>query len=860
MQQQQQQQQQGWHGRLSGGGLGVQWAGRSGPRRDGMPRPLLRVLLKGMSGTWIMHMPSPASSSSVAPASEPHAQPLQCPQVAPTQPGEKCVEVQAEGVSVLMETYPQGGIPARRLRLNVHTFEVRECHPHPFATDSSLLHLIPHPLNGSPTRYTHQPPSHLSHRSSSSTSKGRAPPDFTAAPGLNPIRHSSATTAHLPGLHAAKTSSNLPSAANRALMGHRVGGALAAAAAGLLPGYRGGSTTRKRRSQGVKVLSYRAYKGRQRDSRACMLSLLLDWVRPSPRSHPETEELRLQVSLLPIHLHLDQDLLQSFRGLAAAAADPPTRAALHLLSALQLEAQGGESAPVLPFFQHVEISAARLTIDYRPRRIDVAALRDGSIMELVNLVPLGGLSLSLCPLRLAGMEGWDGLGARVAKEWCSHVARTQAHKFLTGLAPVHAVLSAGEAVTATLMAAPSSSLGRQLARGAAAVAAGASRSAVPMMAGLRAWRESAAAAQMRESVSHVARSVVQEALARGSSVAAAAAAGGVGGAAAPQWPMLAGASSAPPLAQSAADVMGQVSDTFGTTRPGQAADAEQRKDGIVGNSSTSSSRDAHGVNPFGGSKPLQAGISTVGRKSKSLLPKMWRKASASVVRKSFGQPLSPSSSSPSPGTFSPAHARQPMCPAGSEEEVPAQQPSNRSGSRSPVCEGGNHAGQAGRIGAACVVASGGRTLEPLPHWTHPAAFPQQQSCSQDAAVVLLDEWELLEGRASEAGATPPQQQLEDQVQERTMEHNGRVETLQHSSVESSASMEDRGAKVGGGGTAHLSGVEGCFPWTLSSVGEGQTAVKSCSRGSSSSSSSSSSTSGACDVCVDALDLPDLDDL
>eukprot|EP00983_Pelagomonas_calceolata_P070653 1150870-Pelagomonas_calceolata.AAC.3 len=39
----------------------------------------------------------------------------------------------------------------------------------------------------------------------------------------------------------------------------------------------------------------RAYKGRQRDSRACMLSLLLDWVRPSPRSHPETEELRLQV-------------------------------------------------------------------------------------------------------------------------------------------------------------------------------------------------------------------------------------------------------------------------------------------------------------------------------------------------------------------------------------------------------------------------------------------------------------------------------------------------------------------------------------------------------------------------------------
>lgn len=45
------------------------------------------------------------------------------------------------------------------------------------------------------------------------------------------------------------------------------------------------------------------------------------------------------------------------------------------LTHTQLEAQGGESAPVQPFFQHVEIAGARLTIDYRPRRVDVAALR-----------------------------------------------------------------------------------------------------------------------------------------------------------------------------------------------------------------------------------------------------------------------------------------------------------------------------------------------------------------------------------------------------------------------------------------------------------------------------------------------------
>jgi len=40
---------------------------------------------------------------------------------------------------------------------------------------------------------------------------------------------------------------------------------------------------------------HRACKGRPRDSRACMLSLVLDSVRPSPKALPETEELRLQV-------------------------------------------------------------------------------------------------------------------------------------------------------------------------------------------------------------------------------------------------------------------------------------------------------------------------------------------------------------------------------------------------------------------------------------------------------------------------------------------------------------------------------------------------------------------------------------
>lgn len=46
-------------------------------------------------------------------------------------------------------------------------------------------------------------------------------------------------------------------------------------------------------------------------------------------------------------------------------------------------------------------------------------------MELLNLVPLGGLSLSLKPLRLTGLTGWGGLGAAAAQEWMRDISRNQ---------------------------------------------------------------------------------------------------------------------------------------------------------------------------------------------------------------------------------------------------------------------------------------------------------------------------------------------------------------------------------------------------------------------------------------------------
>ncbi len=46
----------------------------------------------------------------------------------------------------------------------------------------------------------------------------------------------------------------------------------------------------------------------------------------------------------------------------------------------------------------------RFLITRRPRRVDIAALAEGKLTELINLVPLGGVELDCIALRLAGLQ------------------------------------------------------------------------------------------------------------------------------------------------------------------------------------------------------------------------------------------------------------------------------------------------------------------------------------------------------------------------------------------------------------------------------------------------------------------------
>lgn len=132
-------------------------------------------------------------------------------------------------------------------------------------------------------------------------------------------------------------------------------------------------------------------------------------VRPAPLAAPLLQELRLRLSLLPIRVRFDQRLLgflalydsgggrrKGNSGGSGGKLGPPppppcgergSGCAAGHASGAEVDAKdtqegSGDSSPIaLPFFQLVEVAAFSLRLDYKPRALDLAALKKGSVAE-----------------------------------------------------------------------------------------------------------------------------------------------------------------------------------------------------------------------------------------------------------------------------------------------------------------------------------------------------------------------------------------------------------------------------------------------------------------------------------------------
>ena len=100
-----------------------------------------------------------------------------------------------------------------------------------------------------------------------------------------------------------------------------------------------------------------------------------------------------------------------------------------------------------PRFKTFKIKSWKVKVDYYPTRIDVSALREGSIVELVNLSPIQRMVITLDEVIVVDSLGLGPVFGEIVSCWIKEICGTQLHKFLANARPFEPFTDVGQGLT-----------------------------------------------------------------------------------------------------------------------------------------------------------------------------------------------------------------------------------------------------------------------------------------------------------------------------------------------------------------------------------------------------------------------------
>ncbi|KAL0581534.1 autophagy-related protein 2 [Marasmius crinis-equi] len=171
-------------------------------------------------------------------------------------------------------------------------------------------------------------------------------------------------------------------------------------------------------------------RGNIRETGSSMVRAELRTLRPVVDD--PSEESRLRLKILPLRLHVDQDALDFLKKFFAFK-DPRV-----------------VSVPPDPdegiYFQLAEVFPVDLKLDYKPRRVDYRALREGRTIELMNFFHFDGAEMTLRHITVSGITGWPRLGELLNDLWTPDVKATQLVEVISGVSPIRSVVNVGSGI------------------------------------------------------------------------------------------------------------------------------------------------------------------------------------------------------------------------------------------------------------------------------------------------------------------------------------------------------------------------------------------------------------------------------
>jgi len=153
-------------------------------------------------------------------------------------------------------------------------------------------------------------------------------------------------------------------------------------------------------------------------------------------------ESRVTIELLPIRFFIHQVTLRFIRNFFH-----------HDLDDAEGKRARSRSTVIPPelFFPIFKMRPVNIKVDYKPKQVDTAALKDGSLVQLLNVLPLEDMILRLSEVEMRNLTGWGTIISELACNWLQDVSSTQMHKFLTRTSPLHPFATVGDGMKQFLM-------------------------------------------------------------------------------------------------------------------------------------------------------------------------------------------------------------------------------------------------------------------------------------------------------------------------------------------------------------------------------------------------------------------------
>lgn len=150
----------------------------------------------------------------------------------------------------------------------------------------------------------------------------------------------------------------------------------------------------------------------------------------------ENDECEMTLQLLPMRAIIDQRAIKFIQSYfhSDTMEDPKDwKIGLHL-------------APP-PRFRAFRVNKWKLKVDYNPQKLDIHAIRDGSIVELLNFSPIDGMVITLSQVSVENVVGFGDVMSALTGSWLDEVVSTQLHKFLANARPFEPVSDIGQGLS-----------------------------------------------------------------------------------------------------------------------------------------------------------------------------------------------------------------------------------------------------------------------------------------------------------------------------------------------------------------------------------------------------------------------------